>query len=159
MNVTPIKDRPWAQREPGRLVGRGHPAGDFLEAYDWKILEERRGFMRLEIHLPEHCRNPRGQLFGGFTPTYVDFVALHTARAAMDQSENQRDMWLATSNMRIDYFDPVVGPRFFIESQVVRERRRMAFVETRFFDEQGTLLVFAVTTMRKIPVSGKLGDA
>jgi hypothetical protein len=25
-------------------------------------------------------RNPRGQLFGGFTPTYVDLVALFTVR-------------------------------------------------------------------------------
>jgi hypothetical protein len=21
--------RPWARREPGQLIGRGHPAGDF----------------------------------------------------------------------------------------------------------------------------------
>ena len=52
VKVRPIKERPWAQREPGRLVGRGHPAGDFLEAYDWKIVDERKGFMRLEVHLP-----------------------------------------------------------------------------------------------------------
>ena len=28
----------WRNPEPGRVIGRGHPAGDFLEAYDWHLL-------------------------------------------------------------------------------------------------------------------------
>ena len=68
--------RAWASRRPGQLIGKGHPAGDFLEAYDWQVLEEAPGRLRIRAHLPEHVRNPRGQLFGGFTPTYVDLVAL-----------------------------------------------------------------------------------
>jgi hypothetical protein len=35
--------RAWRDPEPGRVIGRGHPAGDFLEAYDWKLLETRQG--------------------------------------------------------------------------------------------------------------------
>ena len=33
--------RPWMEVEPSRLIGRGHAAGDFLEAYLWTVLEER----------------------------------------------------------------------------------------------------------------------
>src|SRR5262249_47203634 len=73
--------RAWASRRPGQLLGKGHPAGDFLEAYDWHVLEESPGVLRIRAHLPAHVRNPRGQLFGGFTPTYVDLVALFTVRA------------------------------------------------------------------------------
>ena len=149
--------RPWRSREPGRLVGRGHPAGDFLEAYDWRIVTSREGFLALDVHLPDHAKNPRGQLFGGFTPTYVDFVALHTVRAGTPP-DAPWDSWLATTNMRIDYFDPVVGPRFRIESELVKERGRTCFVETRFVDGDGNLLVFALTTMRKVAVSRPLGD-
>jgi len=150
--------RAWRTTDPKRLVGRGHPAGDFLEAHDWIVLERRPGYIKLDVHLPEHTKNPRGQLFGGFTPTYVDLLALFTARSAW-QDEAGVDYWLATTNMRVDYFEPVTGPRFFMESTLVNQRSRMCFVETRFLDPDGKLLVFALTTMRKIPLAGALGDA
>ncbi len=161
--------RPWLATDPSRLVGRGHAAGDFLEAYDWKVLEEREGFIKVEAHVPDRVRNPRGQLFGGFTPTYVDFISLFAVRAGPRRLEAMRAgarpsesqlNWLATTNMRVDYFDPVVGPAFWLESRIVRERGRTIMVETRFLDPaDGTLLVFALTTLRRVTFAGKLGDA
>ena len=35
--------RPWLPAPAGRLMGRGHPAGDFLEAYHWRVLEAEPG--------------------------------------------------------------------------------------------------------------------
>lgn len=154
--MTEPSDRPtWRLREPGRLIGRGHPAGDFLEAYEWRIVAESEGYLELDVHLPERARNPRGQLFGGFTPTYVDMVALHTVRAGRPDAPFR---WLATTNMRIDYFEPVWGPRFRIQSRLVKSRGRTRFVETRFLDAEGNLLVFAVTTMREVALDRKIGD-
>jgi acyl-coenzyme A thioesterase PaaI-like protein len=154
--VTEPSDRPgWRRREADRLMGRGHPAGDFLEAYEWRIVEEREGYLELDVHLPERAKNPRGQLFGGFTPTYVDMVALHTVRAGRTDAPFG---WLATTNMRIDYFEPVWGPRFLIQSQLVKSRGRTRFVETRFLDPDGGLLVFAVTTMREVALDRRIGD-
>lgn len=150
--------RAWANRQPGQLIGKGHPAGDFLEAYAWKVLEEAPGLLRIRAHLPEHVRNPRGQLFGGFTPTYVDLVALFTVRAGATEVEARFRTWLATSNMRVDYFDPILGPEFTIESRLVRKRGRTNFVETRFLDDAGELAVFAVTTMREVSLDRPLGD-
>ncbi len=149
--------RAWAAAPPGRLVGRGHPAGDFLCAYDWVVVEEREGFLELEIDLPDHVRNPRGQLFGGFTPTYVDLIALFTVRAGQ-RVEGGRTTWLATTNMRVDYFDPIVGPRFGVESTLERRRGRTLFVATRFFQD-GELADFALTTMRQMTRDRPLGDA
>lgn len=150
--------RAWVDRQPGQLIGKGHPAGDFLEAYEWKVLEERAGLLRISAHLPEHVRNPRGQLFGGFTPTYVDLVALFTVRAGTEEAEERFRTWLATTNMRVDYFEPIVGPTFEIESRLVKKRGRTNFVETRFLDAEGELAVFAVTTMREVPGDRPLGD-
>jgi acyl-coenzyme A thioesterase PaaI-like protein len=162
MTSSPPTDAPfvraWAERKPGQLIGRGHPAGDFLEAYDWKVQEEREGFLRIEAHLPDHVRNPRGQLFGGFTPTYVDLVALFTVRAGSERVETRFRSWLATTNMRVDYFEPIVGPTFVIESQLVKKRGRTNFVQTRFLDTEGQLAVFAVTTMREVALDRELGD-
>lgn len=157
---TPAFARAWMQRRPDQLVGRGHPAGDFLEAYDWKVLEEREGMLAIDAHLPEHLKNPRGQLFGGFTPAYVDLVALFTVRAGLPRDADPRTRgWLATTNMRVDYFEPVVGPRFRIESRLVKRRGRTLFVETRFLDEAGELAVFAITTIRQVAMDRPLGDA
>jgi acyl-coenzyme A thioesterase PaaI-like protein len=150
--------RPWLTREPGRLVGRGHPAGDFLEAYEWTVLEEGDGFLRIRAHLPTVVRNPRGQLFGGFTPTYVDLVALFTVRPGTARLESRARTWLATTNIRVDYFEPIVGPHFVIESRLVKRRGRTNFIETRFFDPADTLAVFALTTLREVSLDRSLGD-
>jgi len=153
----PIR-RAWLNREPGQLIGKGHPAGDFLEAHAWKVLEEGGGLLRIRAHLPQHVRNPRGQLFGGFAPTYVDLVALFTVRAGDTDETLRFRTWLATTNIRVDFFEPVVSPQFLIESRLVKKRGRTNFVETRFFDPEDTLAIFALTTMREIALDRILGD-
>jgi acyl-coenzyme A thioesterase PaaI-like protein len=145
--VSPEVLRAFEGRPPGRLMNRGHPVGDFLEAHDWDLLEERRGFLRLRVHLPERVRNPRGQLFGGFTPTYVDLIALLTCRAG-ESWEGPRH-WLATMNMHVDYLEPITDG-FRVESRLLRKRGRTCWVETRFLDEHGTLLANALTTLREV---------
>src|SRR3954453_1643289 len=147
----------WRTHAPGRVIGRGHPAGDFLEAYDWQLLEERPGYMRIEAGLPARVRNPRGQLFGGFTPTYVDMVALMTVNAGTERDGPPR-RGLATTNMRVDYFEPIVGPLFIIESQLEKRRGRTCFVLTRFYQNDEPA-AHAVTTMREVALDRPLGDA
>lgn len=150
--------RPWATTEPGRLVGRGHPAGDFLEAYAWELLEEGPGHVRVSAHVPAHVKNPRGQLFGGFTPTYVDLIALFTVRAGSAARDSRGRRWLATTSMRLDYFEPIVGPTFILDSRREKQRGRTHFVVTRFLQDD-ELAVLAATTMREVELDRPLGDA
>jgi acyl-coenzyme A thioesterase PaaI-like protein len=157
-DATPPIVRPWMNRKPGQLLGKGHPAGDFLEAYEWVVLEEGPGLLRIQAHLPAHVKNPRGQLFGGFTPTYVDLVALLTVRSGQPWDATRVRTWLATTNMRIDYFEPIVGPAFVIESRLMKKRGRTNAVETRFYDPDETLAVFALTTIREVQLDRALGD-
>jgi acyl-coenzyme A thioesterase PaaI-like protein len=147
----------WRHREPGRLIGKGHPAGDFLEAYAWDLLEERLGYLKVRAQLPEHVRNPRGQLFGGFTPTYVDMIALMTVHAGKERPQAPTS-WLATTNMRVDYFEPIVGPTFIVASELEKRRGRTCFVVTKFFQDD-VLAAHAVTTMREVGLDRVLGDA
>jgi len=149
--------RAWVTREPGRLIGRGHPAGDFLEAYEWTLLVEEPGHLRVECPLPHHVRNPRGQLFGGFTPTYVDMIALMTVHAGKERPQ-QPTSWLATTNMRVDYFEPILGPTFIVASELEKRRGRTCFVVTKFFQDD-VLAAHAVTTMREVGLDRTLGDA
>lgn len=156
--------RAWLQPEPGRLIGRGHPAGDFLEAYAWRLLEEDEGYLRIRAHVPEAVKNPRGQMFGGFTPTYVDLVALFTVRAGARRTDPRATGWLATTNMRLDYFEPLEGPELEIESRLEKRRGRTRFVATRFLVGDGgeggerELAVYALTTIREVPLDRSLGD-
>lgn len=146
---------PWRTFPPGRVIGRGHPAGDFLEAYEWVLLEQRPGFLKLDVHLPAHLRNPRGDLFGGYTPTYVDMVALRTVvttRAAALQGDDPT--WLSTLSMRVDYLAPIAAERFVIEGERMHTRKGTHLVEVRFRAAEATaaeLLAFAVVTLRDVP--------
>jgi acyl-coenzyme A thioesterase PaaI-like protein len=150
--------RPWVTTEPGRLIGRGHPAGDFLEAWSWEVLEEGDGHLRVAAHLPTHVRNPRGQLFGGFTPTYVDLVALFTVRSRSERAAKKNLGWLATTSMRVDYFLPITSPRFVIDSRREKQHGRTHFVLTRFLQDN-ELAVLAATTLREVATDRTLGDA
>jgi acyl-coenzyme A thioesterase PaaI-like protein len=116
----------WAESPPGRLIGKGHPAGDFLETHDWDILEHRHDYLSIEAHLPHHVLNPMGQLFGGFTPTYVDLVVVLTVRPRR-RTEGDSPRWLSTTNMRVDFVEPIVGPRFRIQSTLELRRNRTIF--------------------------------
>lgn len=143
-------ERPWATAEPGRLVGKGHGAGDVLEAWNWQVVERSAGKLIIEAHLPERLKNPQGQLFGGFTPTYVDFVSLHTLHSMdPDRDPTSPKDWLTTINMRCDYFEPILGPTFTVEGEVINTRGLTSLVSTKFF--QGTTMAaHAITTLRRI---------
>ena len=134
----------WRNPEPGRLMGPGHPAGDFLGGPDWRLLEESAGRLVVDVPLVPAVRNFREQLFGGFAPAYIDLIALRTVSAGTGERAHG---WLLTLNMHVQFFEPVEGPRFIIESSIVNRRGRTIFVETRFKDHNGKLLLFATVTI------------
>lgn len=140
----------WIATAPGQLIGPGHPVGDFLDAPAWRILEEAPGLLRLDCPMPDRVRNPRGQLFGGFAPTYVDLIALFTLRAGARDAP--RRGWLATVSMRIDYYEPVVGAGFAVDSRLQHRRGRNAWIATRFLDAAGRPLLDAHTVLRETDV-------
>ncbi len=125
----------------------GHNAGDLVEASRWRILREEFGNVEVDAHLPDHLLNPRGQLFGGFTGTYVDMVAIYTLRTL---SGPKHFNWATTVNMRIDYLAPVTGPRFLMRGEIINNGRSTSLVATHFSDLEGNKLVYAITTLRKL---------
>ena len=137
--------RIWRTEDPKRLVGRGHPVGDFLEAPEWDVLERGERTLRLRAHLPEQVKNPRGDLFGGFTPTYVDFVALHLFHLNGSEAEPRR--WLNTASLQVDYFAPIRGPHFEIWGELLQRRGRSAWVQLRFLSTTGELCALGQVTL------------
>lgn len=125
----------------------GHCAGDLLEALLWQILEEAEGQILIDAHVPARVMNPRQQLFGGFTGTYVDMVAIYTMRTLFPDRD---DYWITTINMRIDYLEPVLGPRIRLRGELINQGRSTALVSVTFFDETGNKLVYALVTLKVI---------
>ncbi len=139
----------WVTDDPSRLVGRGHPIGEFLEAWRWHVLDRGDGRVRVSAHLPDHVRNPRDELFGGFTATYVDFVALFTVNSKFNRTEQRHRLGLATISMRLDYLEPVRGPAFVMDSRVEATRGLIDHVVTKLLHGD-RVAVLATTTLRTI---------
>ena len=137
------------ETDPSRpiFLKPGHNAGDLVESSKWKVLKEEYGLVEVDVHLPEHLLNPRKQLFGGFTGTYVDMISIYTVRTLFKTQEEIN--WSATVNMRIDYFAPVLGPRFLLRGELIKDGRSTCLVSTHFTDLEGNKLVYAITTLRK----------
>jgi len=132
--------------EPPPFMKPGHPAGDLLTTSEWKFLCEERGLIEVEAPLPAHLLNPKNQLFGGFTGTYVDMIAILTTRSLFDESRPFH--FSPTINMRIDFLAPVVGPRFLLRGELINQGRSTTLVATHFSTMDGEKLVYAITTLR-----------
>jgi len=122
--------RRWRSDDPKRVVGRGHPVGEFLEAHEWEVLARGEGRLEVRAKPPERVMNPRGELFGGFTTTYLDFFALHVFQTSRPPDAPPR--WLSTASLRIDYFAPLTGPSFEMHGEVLNRSGRTGQIETRF---------------------------
>jgi acyl-coenzyme A thioesterase PaaI-like protein len=123
----------------------GHCAGDLLDAPAWQVLEERPGFIEIAAKIPDAVLNPRQQLFGGFTGTYVDLVAIYAIRTLFPQ---RNDYWVTTINMRIDYLDPVLGPDVILRGELINRGRSTSLIAVTFLDAEGNKLVYAIVTLR-----------
>lgn len=136
-----------SQHQPPIFMRPGHCAGDLLEAPDWEIVREAEGLIEIDAHVPAQVLNPRQQLFGGFTGTYIDMVALYTIRTLFP---NREDYWITTINMRIDYLDPVLGPRMRMQGELINRGRSTSLVAVTLLDNDGNKLVYALVTLRVI---------
>lgn len=141
--------RAWDDAPEGALIRPGHRVGDQLDASSWRVRERSDDRLVAEATLPVAMQNYRGQLFGGFTGAYVDFIALALVRHKMSASEKE-SMGLTTLNMRIDYFEPVQGPRFVLEADILKKRGANYFINVQFRGLDGLLLVAASVVLRRL---------
>ena len=144
--------RPWYEPEPGQLIGPGHRVGDLLDAPHWRVKEQAQDYLLVEAPLPEHVLNPRGHLFGGFTPIYCDFMAIFVARQKTALAETHKwSGWMATRDMRIEYLRPVTSSPLQLEGRALHRGRRNHLIEVRFLGPESQLEVLAHVKMVEVP--------
>lgn len=96
--------------------------------------------------------NPQGQLFGGFTTTYIDFVSLHTVHSSdPDHDPSSPRDWLTTLNLHCDYFEPITEETFTVRGEVLNQRGANSLVSTKFFQGR-TMAAHGLATLRRVPV-------
>jgi uncharacterized protein (TIGR00369 family) len=137
--------RRWDTDDPERLVGRGHPVGDYLDAWDWRVALREPGRVRVRARLPERVMNPRGELFGGFTPTYADFFGLHVYHSSRPEGAPRN--WLSTADLHVDFFAPIHGPDIEMDGRVLHKGGRTGHVQIEFFDDAGRLCALSHLTL------------
>lgn len=139
----------WVTHDPKRLVGRGHPIGDFVDAFAWTVLEREPERLRLRVPLPERLCNDRGVLAGGLAAAYLDFVAIHLFQSA--RAGDEETGMLVTSNLRVEFFAPVVGPEFDLVAQIVNRTPRSGHVELRYLGADEALCALGhATILRRV---------
>ena len=129
------------------LLPPGHNAGALVETYKWSRIKEPLGEIEVKAHLPERLLNPREQLFGGFHGVYVDLMSIYAARTLI--TDTQSFIWSITINMRIDYFAPVKGESFLLNSEVINDGKSTCLVATTFKSLEEVKLVYAIATLKK----------
>ncbi len=85
------------------------------------------------------------ELFGGFTPTYSDFFALHVFHSSREPGAPRQ--WLATADLRVDYFLPIQGPEVEIEGEILHRSGRTGHVQVKFIDAEGRLCAISQLTL------------
>lgn len=123
--------------------------GAHFDVENWKVLSEEPRYIRVEVPLHPRLKNPLGQLFGGFTPAYADMLAARVIRSS-DKSLSDSPIWYATTGLRVDYLEPIVGDSFQVECRLLKSRGKSMLVEAKFYQGE-VLAAFAVVTMLALP--------
>ena len=135
--------------DPTKLMGQGHGPGDFVEAYRWEVVSESVGHLGVIAVVPDRALNPSGVLFGGFTGTYVDLMALHTVRSGPSRLDPTAPRpRLLTVDMNLSYIAAVPGPTFRMTGTVEHRRGFRHYVTIRMYDND-ELAVLATATMQE----------
>ena len=126
-------------------IRHGHSAARLLEVEHWTNVRAEPGRVAADCHLPQQVRNVSGSLFGGFTPTYIDYVSVWCAMTRVET----RLPWLLTVRMQVEYLEPIDELGFSLRGTVLNVRRNDYLVETRIV-RGDLMLAHGVATMRRV---------
>ncbi|HEX7004731.1 MAG TPA: PaaI family thioesterase [Trueperaceae bacterium] len=105
---------------------------------------------RVDLPVSDYLYNPQGSLHGGVLGFALDVSMGHLCNRFLSTA--------ITLEMKTQYLRPVKGDCYCIAT-FLKKGRRLAFVESRLFDESGKPAAMATSTwMLLAPESGQGGD-
>jgi uncharacterized protein (TIGR00369 family) len=120
----------------GQSVG---PLGDTLGIVA-ELREPGRSRMRLTVDPAWH--NPNGVLHGGVLYTLIDYSMGGAVTHSLPEGEH-----CTTIEVKVNYLAPVREGTLWVETNVVKQGRSLAFTESKVWDHQARLVATASGTM------------
>ncbi|WP_236750920.1 PaaI family thioesterase [Acidianus sp. HS-5] len=105
-----------------------------------KILEQREGYVRIQVPYKEELCRRGGVLNGGIIMTAMDFaggLATMSVNDGIDQ---------VTQELKTNFLEPMYRGPFTVEAKVVRKGRTTVVVEIKFTDSEGKLGAISLGT-------------
>jgi len=96
---------------------------------------------RVEFPVCDFMFNSQGTVHGGVTALVLDSAMGHLLKHAIGLPGT-------TLEMKVQYLAPVRPPRATCEAKFLRKGQRIAFLEARLWDGEGTLAAVATSTWR-----------
>lgn len=124
---------------PGTGDASVGPLGDMLGIVS-EVREQGRCQMRLSVDTAWH--NPNGVLHGGVIYTMVDYSMGGAVQPHLPEGSH-----CATVEIKISYLAAVREGTLRVTSEVVKQGRSMAFVESKVVDDAGNLVATASGSM------------
>ena len=97
----------------------------------------------VELPFTDFLRNPQGSLHGGVIATAMDISMGHLCHRYLSTA--------ITMEMQFRFFRPINGPSR-CEASLLRPGRRIVHLESRLYDDQGSLAAFASGSWHRIEV-------
>lgn len=102
------------------------------------------GKITCQFDVIEEFKQPEGFLFGGFTAAVADEYLAMVAFSVLTN-----DYVVVTSDLRVQYFRPMINGKISVEATILNESRATIHAEVTFKTETGKLAVKATATMSK----------
>ena len=124
--------------------------GTYLEFLDFRLVDWKEGYARLEMAVrPEH-RNTVGYLHGGVISGLLDI-----AGAVAGSYGNAKEAVSITVNLNINFMAPHETDIVIAEGELIRTTSSLFFAQSKLFDQKNNLLCATATgTYKKKPREG-----
>ena len=134
----------WARtlrREPGARAGE-RSLGPLGDALGIEREEAPPGHARMRLTVNPRWANPNGVLHGGVVYTLIDYSMGGAVQSSLPAGE-----YCTSISVAVSYLAPVREGTLVVDSEVTRQGRNIAFVESKVRDDAGRLIATATGTM------------
>jgi uncharacterized protein (TIGR00369 family) len=134
----------WAQvlrREPGARA-RERSLGPLGDAMGIEREDAPPGHARMRLTVNPMWANPNGVLHGGVVYTLIDYSMGGAVQNSLPAGE-----YCTSISVSVNYLAPVREGTLIADTEVVRQGRNIAFVESKVRDDGGKIIATATGTM------------
>ena len=126
-----------ARREPGE-----QSVGTLGDALGIVSLEREQGRCKMRLDVDPAWNNPNGVLHGGVVYTLIDYSMGGAVQPHLPEGQS-----CATIEVKVSYLAAVREGTLTVDTEVVRQGRNIAFLESKVRDESGKLIATASGSM------------